>query len=159
MYRARVLRLLDYGAMVELAPPDSLRTLLHISEVSPQRVRSIEDALKVRGAAGGVWACGLVASVQAPGCTESRGGGVCCLCFLSAQRPGDLPCPAHPSPPPLCLPAPQVGQELELLCVGRDAKGQVRLSRKALLARQQQGAAQAAAAERVAQGGGLDADK
>lgn len=71
-------------------------------------------------------------------------------------------------PPPTCLllplasrphPRTQVGQEVELLCLGRDAKGQVRLSRKALLARQAQAAAQADAAQRLAQGGGLDADK
>ena len=61
--------------------------------------------------------------------------------------------------PPLSrrpLPPVQVGQELEVLCLGKDAKGQVKLSRKALLARQ---AAQAAAQRRLQGGGSWDADK
>ena len=43
-----------------------------------------------------------------------------------------------------------------MLCLGKDARGNVRLSRKALLAQQQ---AQAAAKQAVADGGGVDADK
>lgn len=43
-----------------------------------------------------------------------------------------------------------------MLCLGKDAKGQVKLSRKALLVRQ---AAQQRSAQRVAEGSGLDADK
>ncbi len=43
-----------------------------------------------------------------------------------------------------------------MLCLGKDARGNVRLSRKALLARQ---GAQAAAQKSVGEGGGLDAEK
>lgn len=50
----------------------------------------------------------------------------------------------------------QVGQDVDVLCLGKDQKGNVRLSRKALLARQE---AQAAAKKAVGQGGGLDTEK
>ena len=75
-----------------------------------------------------------------------------CLGLLRCALHGVLP--RLPLPPP--CPRPQVGQELDLLCLGKDAKGQVKLSRKALLARQ---AAQAAAKKAVEGGAGLDADK
>lgn len=77
MYRARVQRLLDYGAMVELLP-GGLRALLHISEVSPQRLRSIEDALKVRGLAGG--SGGVGGGRWRRGGCGGRGGGRACGC-------------------------------------------------------------------------------
>ncbi|EFN54220.1 hypothetical protein CHLNCDRAFT_36088 [Chlorella variabilis] len=93
VYRGTVTRLMDFGAMVELEP-SGLRALLHISEVSAQRVRSIDDVL-------------------------------------------------------------QIGQQVEVMCVGRDPKGQVKLSRKAVLAHN----AQQQAAKSVAGGGGFDNDK
>eukprot|EP00887_Chlorella_sp_A99_P006254 scaffold3.g6254.t1 len=51
-----------------------------------------------------------------------------------------------------------VGQSLEVLCIGRDARGNVKLSRKALLARRrgEAAAAAAAAAPEGAPGGGAD---
>lgn len=49
-----------------------------------------------------------------------------------------------------------MGQDVDVLCLGKDARGNVRLSRKALLARQ---GAQAAAQKSVGEGGGLDAEK
>ncbi|KAL4458391.1 hypothetical protein ABPG75_013256 [Micractinium tetrahymenae] len=94
VYRGTVARVLDFGAQVTLEPSGA-RGWLHISEVSPQRLRSIDDALKV-------------------------------------------------------------GQQVEVLCLGRDAKGQVKVSRKAVLARE---AAQAGAKRSLAHGGGVDADK
>ena len=94
VYHASVVRLLDYGAMLQLTD-SGMRALLHISEISPERVRSIEEAL-------------------------------------------------------------QVGQELEVLCLGRDQKGHIKLSRKALLVR---AAAQQRAASAVAGGAGFDVDK
>lgn len=45
-YRGRVVRLLDFGAMLELEGL-GLRALLHISEVAPTRIRAIDDVLKV----------------------------------------------------------------------------------------------------------------
>lgn len=45
---------------------------------------------------------------------------------------------------------------MEVLCLGKDARGNVKLSRKALLTRQE---AQAAAKQAVADGSGVDADK
>ena len=48
-----------------------------------------------------------------------------------------------------------LGQELEVMCLGRDARG-MRLSRKAVLARAD---AQARSAEQVQHSGGVDADK
>ena len=100
MYRAEVIRLLDYGAMVLLAD-SGMRALLHISEISAERVRSIEEVL-------------------------------------------------------------QVGQELEVLCLGRDQKGHIKLSRKALVMRaaaKQRVEAQQRAAAAVAEGSGVDPDK
>lgn len=94
MYRGTVSRLLDHGALVCLEPSGA-RAWLHISEVSPQRLRSIQDALRE-------------------------------------------------------------GEQVEVLCLGRDAKGQVKVSRKAVLARE---AAQAGAKRSLAHGGGGDADK
>ena len=55
-----------------------------------------------------------------------------------------------------------VGQELEVLCMGRDAKGNVKLSRKALLARRADLARrtmQESAAVSAAAGGALEADR
>lgn len=49
----------------------------------------------------------------------------------------------------------QIGQQVEVMCVGRDPKGQVKLSRKAVLAHN----AQQQAAKSVAGGGGFDNDK
>ena len=50
----------------------------------------------------------------------------------------------------------QVGEQVEVLCLGKDEKGQIRISRKAALARQ---AVQQRAARAVAGGAGIDADK
>ncbi len=94
MYRATVTRLMDYGALVEVHP-GSVRCLLHISELAPHRVRSVDEELSV-------------------------------------------------------------GQEVEVMCLGRDARGQLKLSRKAVL---QRGATRAAAAASVAHGGAIDPDK
>ncbi|KAL4429595.1 hypothetical protein ABPG77_008644 [Micractinium sp. CCAP 211/92] len=94
VYRGTVSRLLDFGAHVTLEPSGA-RAWLHISEVSPQRLRSIEDALRE-------------------------------------------------------------GQQVEVLCLGKDGRGQLRVSRKAVLARE---AAQAGAKRSLARGGGVDADK
>lgn len=70
----------------------------------------------------------------------------------SATPPSQTLCPQQfPPASPV-----QVGQDVDVLCLGKDQKGNVRLSRKALLARQ---AAQAAAKKAVGQGGGLDAEK
>jgi polyribonucleotide nucleotidyltransferase len=85
---------MDYGALLELQP-SGLRALLHISDISAERVRSIDDVVKM-------------------------------------------------------------GQSLEVMCVGRDQKGQVRLSRKAVLARH---TARQQASQNVARSGGIDADK
>jgi predicted RNA-binding protein with RPS1 domain len=49
----------------------------------------------------------------------------------------------------------QVGQQVEVMCIGRDPKGQVRLSRKAALAH----AAQQQSQRAVAGGGGIDKDR
>lgn len=46
MYRGVVTKLLDFGALVELQG-SGLRALLHISEVAQERVRAIDDVLKV----------------------------------------------------------------------------------------------------------------
>lgn len=51
-YRGRVVRLLDFGAMLELEGL-GLRALLHISEVAPTRIRAIDDVLQARGRGGG----------------------------------------------------------------------------------------------------------
>ena len=48
------------------------------------------------------------------------------------------------------------GQQVEVLCLGKDAKGHIKVSRKAVLARD---AAQAGAKRALARGGGIDADK
>lgn len=85
---------MDYGALLELQP-SGLRALLHISDISAERVRSIDDVVKM-------------------------------------------------------------GQSLEVMCVGRDQKGQVRLSRKAVLARH---TARQQASQNVARNGGIDACK
>ena len=51
MYRGKVVRVLDYGAMLQLEVGEDggsgVRALLHISEVSPERVRSMDEALQV----------------------------------------------------------------------------------------------------------------
>lgn len=78
-YPVRVVRLADFGAFVEFE--SGVRTLLHISELSQQRVRSVEDVVSL-------------------------------------------------------------GDTFEVLCLGRDARGHIKISRKALLensAAQQQG--------------------
>lgn len=69
VYTVRVVRIMDFGAFVEL--PSGFQTLLHISEISHMRIRAIEDVL-------------------------------------------------------------HEGQELKVKCLGRDPKGNVRISRKAL---------------------------
>ncbi|PSC68371.1 polyribonucleotide nucleotidyltransferase [Micractinium conductrix] len=46
VYRGTVTKLFDYGALVTLADSGA-RALLHISEISPTRVRSIEEALSL----------------------------------------------------------------------------------------------------------------
>jgi polyribonucleotide nucleotidyltransferase len=84
---------MDYGALLEVHP-GGMRSLLHISELAPHRVRSVGEELAV-------------------------------------------------------------GQEVEVMCLGRDARGQLKLSRKAVLKRD---AVSAAAAASVAQGGAIDPD-
>ncbi|CAL8469255.1 g8796 [Coccomyxa elongata] len=69
-YKVRVVRLMDYGAFVEL--PNGFQALLHISELAHHKVRSVEDEL-------------------------------------------------------------EEGEELQVLCQGRDSRGHVKVSRKALL--------------------------
>lgn len=46
MYRGTVVRLMDYGALMLLAGSGA-KALLHISEVSPDRIRDIGDVLQV----------------------------------------------------------------------------------------------------------------
>lgn len=65
VYRGTVTRLMDFGAMVELEP-SGLRALLHISEVSAQRVRSIDDVLQVRESCGRLNAELIVAGLDWP---------------------------------------------------------------------------------------------
>lgn len=67
-YPVRVVRLADFGAFVEFE--SGVRTLLHISELSQQRVRSVEDVVSL-------------------------------------------------------------GDTFEVLCLGRDARGHIKISRKA----------------------------
>lgn len=69
------MELRDYGAMIELDNRSSSRCLLHISEIALERIRAVEDVLKV-------------------------------------------------------------GQDIRVLCLGRDASGSHRLSRRELLLRE-----------------------
>ncbi|CAK0784195.1 hypothetical protein CVIRNUC_007399 [Coccomyxa viridis] len=72
VYKVRVVKLMDYGAFVEL--PNGFQALLHISELEHERVKSVEDVLAE-------------------------------------------------------------GDELDVMCLGRDSRGHVKVSRRALLGR------------------------
>src|SRR5947209_20438600 len=43
-YKGKVTRLMDFGAFVELEP--GVEGLVHVSELSPQRIRSVSDVVK-----------------------------------------------------------------------------------------------------------------
>ncbi|MFC1637708.1 polyribonucleotide nucleotidyltransferase, partial [Candidatus Margulisiibacteriota bacterium] len=45
VYKGRVVRIMNFGAFVEIAPGTD--GLVHISEISPQRIARVEDALKM----------------------------------------------------------------------------------------------------------------
>lgn len=71
-YTAEVVRIMDYGAFVKLEDTGNTQGLLHISEMSNERIRSVADAVKL-------------------------------------------------------------GQKLEVVCTGRDARGNIKLSAKAVI--------------------------
>lgn len=100
-YRGRVVRLLDFGAMLELEGL-GLRALLHISEVAPTRIRAIDDVLKVGrdgrdGWLGGCRRClGRGWEASAPG----RGWRACqCTSQSSTQTDQQTAHPPLHSPP------------------------------------------------------------
>jgi len=45
VYTGRVVSIVDFGAFIEVLP--GREGLLHISEVAPQRIRKVEDVLKL----------------------------------------------------------------------------------------------------------------
>ena len=130
--------------------------------------------------AAGLWRSGHAAGQRCA--ARGPGGAVECRAAAGLLRAAAPPprrlCQAAPAPPLPLAPAGlralvhisevalqrvrsiedalTVGQEVEVLCIGRDAKGQVKLSRKAVLART---AARADAQRSVAGGGGVDPEK